>query len=94
MFSYSLPTQYMSFFWSERETQHRTGIQFQICRPAFHSVTGALYLCTCCSIMGTSHGRLLLSLFYSSVPQSISNTAARAEPINHLATLLKQIAAS
>lgn len=67
---------------------------FQISRPALQNVTGALYLHTHSSITGISRGRLLLWLFYSSALQSISNTAARAEPINHLARLLKQIAAS
>lgn len=33
---------------------------------------------------GISGGRLLLALFYSSALQSISDTTARAEPINHL----------
>lgn len=67
---------------------------FQISCSAFHSVTGALYLHARCSIMGISRDRLLLSLFYCITLQSISNTAASVEPINHLAGLLKQIAAS
>lgn len=54
----------------------------------------ALHLRTRSSITGISRGRLLLSLFYCSALQSISDTTARAEPINHLARLLKQIAAS
>lgn len=54
----------------------------------------ALHLRTRSSITGISRRRLLLSLFYCSALQSISDTAARAEPINHLARLLKQIAAS
>lgn len=87
-FSQCLSGQYLS------KRRYQTTAQFS--NELFFTVWQVLLTSTLtnCSVMGISRGHLLLALFYCAALQSISNAAASAEPINHLARLLKQIAAS